>query len=175
MYQIWTQYHSNALIQMAVNIKTFASTAQEKCAPSQRIRCSTSHTPSHSPAHTCTSMNETKDFGKGIWKGICTSHLHDCCAAFKFFGFVDWHACVCGAAAGKCDLWNGVFFISAHIFLVPLKQTFCYWLQFEAAHWSGIVSKFGTFSCTGLCMVICWNFISFFFGLVYFGTAHWNS
>ncbi len=29
------------------------------------------------------------------------------------------------------------------------------------------MSKFGTFSCTGFYLVICWNFISFVFGLVY--------
>ncbi len=43
---------------------------------------------------------------------------------------------------------------SVHISYVSLKQTIASLTAIEATHWSNIISKFGTFSCTGFYLVM---------------------
>ena len=60
---------------------------------------------------------------------------------------------------------NKLFKFSAHFSCIIETNN---WLltAIEAVHWNNIISKFGTFSCTEIHLVMFSNFISFFFGLV---------
>ncbi len=68
-------------------------------------------------------------------------------------------------SAGTCDSTRRSG--SVYISLVSMKQTIGLLTVIEAIHWTNIVSKFGTFSCAEIYLVICSNFLSFIFGLVY--------
>ena len=70
---------------------------------------------------------ETNDCEKGFEKNLKRDkHLSpDMLCSNSLVLLIDMHVCS-GAAAWEYDLWSGGSFISTHIFLVSLKQTFCY-------------------------------------------------
>ena len=164
---------------MTVNNQLFPSLTQEKCAliqngvlnhRSQQIVCQ----------HKVKKFRSVKTNFLVIMLNIQTNneiisngHVHHKLAGklsicFSCFQSNSWWSpgedCIIHVTCETASFWSSVHII----FSCVIERNNWLLTPIEVIHWCNIISKFGTFSCTEFYVVMFSNFISLFFGLVYF-------
>ena len=158
---------------VTVNNQLFASLTQEKCALTLNNSVSnhtqvTANSFGNIKVETILEESQNK-FDRMIMSHTCNETI----VQSKFAGKLS----ICFFSSNQIPngvLWKIVQFmwhVKQHA--IQVQYTFLIetnnWLltAIEAIHWSNLISKFGTFSCTEFYLVMFSNFIGFFFGLVY--------